>query len=93
MRIKAELENIEAVLRDMPDPARITNLSRLEVAGASALLHSFYLGIENILKQILAEKNVPIPAGGSWHRDLVDASFRIGIISSGTRDGVKEYLA
>jgi uncharacterized protein YutE (UPF0331/DUF86 family) len=92
-RIEAELENIEAVLRDMPSPATIAKLSRLEIAGASALLHSFYLGVENILKQMLAAKNVPIPTGDSWHRDLIDATFRIGIISSATRDSVKEYLA
>jgi len=66
-RIHAELENIDEVLEQIPSYEKLPFLSTLELAGAAALLHNFYNGIENILKQILISENIEIPEGKSSH--------------------------
>jgi hypothetical protein len=49
-KIETELENIERVLADLPKPDSLKNLSSLELAGAAALIHNFYNGVENVFK-------------------------------------------
>jgi hypothetical protein len=41
-----------------------------EKAAAAAFLAQFYNGIENILKRISRYRNVPLPAGETWHVEL-----------------------
>ncbi|MEI8205654.1 MAG: hypothetical protein WCG03_02130 [Kiritimatiellales bacterium] len=90
-KVAAELENIAAALSLIPDD--IQNLSTLELAGLGAVLHSVYNGIENILKQILKEKEFEIPDGTFWHRDLLDAAVSGGVISPPVFERTKEYMA
>jgi hypothetical protein len=66
-KIEAEIENINRVLKEIPPAKSLPSLSILELAGVATLLHNFYNGIENILKQILLSKNLIIPQGDSWH--------------------------
>jgi uncharacterized protein YutE (UPF0331/DUF86 family) len=91
-KVAAECENIERVLAAMPGPDTVDRLSALELAGVSALLHNFYNGVENILKQVALSKGLTIPQGPSWHTELVEACAAKKIISRPTCESLRKYL-
>lgn len=92
-RIEAEYENIQKVLSRLPQVKDLPNLSILELAGVAALIHSFYNGIENVLKQAVLKKEKALPQGETWHRDLIELAVLEGIISHEVQDALKQYLA
>lgn len=92
-RIEAEIENINKTLEKLPNHKKLHYLSVLELAGVAALLHNYYNGIENILKQILSYEKVTIPSGSSWHKDLLNLAEDNNIISSETKNNLIDYLA
>lgn len=91
-RIEAELDAIERVLSLLPE-RDLAELSALEIAGVASLIHNYYNGIENILKQVFAHKSINVPGGHSWHQDLLRNAVKEGIISSALAENLKEYLA
>ena len=54
--------------------------------------YNIYNGIENILKQILLERSIEIPQSDSWHKDLLNLSASMGIISEKLSDELYAYL-
>ena len=92
-KVAAELENIERVLAGLPAQISLKRLSALELAGAAALIHNFYNGIENILKQVVIVKGISIPQGPSWHTDLIEACVEHQIISGETSQMLRKYLS
>lgn len=80
-RIEAEYEAIDRTLSSLPS-LPLANLSQLELAGAAALLHNFYNGIENVIKQVFLAKGLKIPEGPSWHRDLLIKAIDINFLTA-----------
>ena len=89
--IEAEFEQIEKILAELPSSC--SNLSVLEQAGVAALLHNFYNGIENILKQAVQARCMKLPHGESWHRDLIRLAGSAAVISNKTAEELKKYVA
>ncbi len=92
-KINAELENIDEVFNEIPPHTKLPYLSTLELAGVAALLHNFYNGIENILKQILLSKDIIIPDGKSWHKELLEISVRNKIISEENKNFIRTIFS
>ena len=92
-KVEAEYEHIEDLFNEMPKFEKLPYLSFLELAGVATLLHNFYNGVENILKQCLLSKDVPIPSGASWHKDLLITSVENNILLKETMFLLGEYLA
>jgi uncharacterized protein YutE (UPF0331/DUF86 family) len=91
--VEAEFENIERLVEELPAGDAVEKLSALELSGTAALIHGFYNGIENILKQVVVNEGCQIPDGPSWHRDLITLAVRVGVIQQQTAEELKGYLA
>jgi len=92
-RIQAEIESVERSMALLPPVETLAALSELELAGTAALLHSFYNGIENILRQAVQHRGVQVPSGSTWHKELIETARRESLVSQATREELKRYLA
>jgi hypothetical protein len=92
-KVAAEIENIDSVLALIPPVDALPDLSELELAGVAALIHSFYNGVENVVKQLVQARGIALPMGESWHKELIQTAAEAGILSEATSQGVREYLA
>ena len=92
-RIEAEYEAIARTLSSLPASESLGHRNELELAGVAALLHNFYNGIENVLKQIFQAKSIPIPQGQSWHQEVLLIAVRMDVVSQTTGEELKRFLA
>jgi len=93
LRIEAECEAIDKVLSTLPSGKSLSGLNDLELAGSAALLHNFYNGLENILKQVYWFRGIALPKGEAWHRDLLLVAVDKKVISQDLAEKLKSFLA
>lgn len=91
-QILAEKENVEITLNNLKYAMSKNEKSVIELAAIGTFLHNIYNGMENILKRIIVAKNVEISKSGTWHKDLLNLSASMGVISEKLSDELYEYL-
>lgn len=91
-QILAEKENVEIALENLRLTKSRKEKTVIELAAMGTFLHNIYNGIENILKRVVVAKNVEIPTSVTWHKDLLNLSLSIGMISEKTCDDLYKYL-
>lgn len=91
-QILAEKESVEIALSNLKGAIARKEKTIIELAAIGTFLHNIYNGIENSLKQILKAKDVEVPKSDTWHKDLLNLSLSMGIISEGLSDELYEYL-
>jgi hypothetical protein len=99
-QISTELQQLDLLLltyRDLLRKVMDSDPDLIERAALAALLHSFYNGVENILRRIALESDGPQLRGESWHAELLDAmssqvAGRSSVIPRPLRERLQEYL-
>lgn len=92
-KIDVEFKSIQIVIDKFKKVRNVNNLSDFEIAGVATYIHNFYNGMENILKQILKGKNIAMPDGASWHRDLIYIASSKFFLSKSTEEYLNKYLS
>ena len=99
-KVGTELSLLNRLLheyRDLFSMASRAEPAGIEVLALSALLHSFYTGVENVFKRIADEIDGSIPSGGRYHAQLASQmaqplGARPAVISRDLRNRLGEYL-
>jgi uncharacterized protein YutE (UPF0331/DUF86 family) len=91
-QILAEKESVEIASKNLKIAMDREEKSVVELAAIATFLHNIYNGIENILKQVLLERGIEVTQSDSWHKDLLNLSASMGIISEKLSDELYAYL-
>ena len=91
-RILAEIDYIKIALSNLNEAREREEKTNVELLAIGASLHSIYNGIENIIKQVLRDKNIEISETPSWHKDLLDSSVTNSLFSKELVDQLYAYL-
>ena len=103
VEIESDLEDVETIVKEVENLRSEIQSSRKEPsqrdkAALGSFLHSFYNGIENILRRISREVDGTLPQGEGWHRALLKRmerevpNRRASVLSEETADKLKPYL-
>ena len=90
-KIKAEFEQVEQTIAKLPG-CSLSELNELELSGVGGILHSFYNGIENILKQTFLAQKKSIPNDHHWHQKIILQAAQHRFISKETLETLMPYL-
>ena len=91
-QIHAEEENVEIALGNLKRTIEREEKTVIELAAIGTFLHNIYNGVENILKQTIVAKGGELPMSDTWHKDLLNLSVSMGIVSEELSDELYRYL-
>lgn len=91
-KIYAEMESITKVLTELDKVKDRSNKELVILVGIGAYLQNIYTGLENVLKQLLLHRGIPIPDAPTWHKDLLNLAVRHNFITRETADKIGKYL-
>jgi hypothetical protein len=78
IKIAFEISQIDKLLNDskpLLDLCKLKTPDFIEISAAAMLLHSFYNGIENILRFIIKFYDTKLPNDIKWHMELLEKAF------------------
>jgi len=78
LKIKFEISQVDMMINETEPLLKLVQNKipdKIEIAALGLFLHSFYNGIENILKFIVKEEHGKLPSGIKWHKELLDLCF------------------
>jgi len=74
VEIESNFSDLERIVSEIKEAIKEIDSSiptYRDKAALGALLHSFYNGIENVLKRLAEEVDHSVPMGEGWHRSLL----------------------
>jgi len=91
----AEFENIKAVVHELKKVYKEDKsiYTVAELAAMATFLHNVYNGWENILKRCLMMRKMRIQDGHAWHKDLLQAALREGLVDADLHGKLAMYLS
>jgi hypothetical protein len=78
LKIIFEISQIDKLLNDgkpLLDLCKLKTPDFIEMSASALLLHSFYNGIENILRLIIKFYDTKLPNDIKWHMELLERAF------------------
>ena len=92
-----QIDRLFETYADLLARAQQSTPNNVEIAALSAVLHSFYSGLENIFQLVAKRLDASLPRGPAWHRDLLaqmaeQRPQRVPVISAPTARHLAEYL-
>jgi len=75
IRVLFEISQVDKLLNDskpLLDLCKLKTPDFIEISAAAMLLHSFYNGIENILRLIIKFYDTKLPNDIKWHMELLE---------------------
>ena len=101
VEIESDFSDLDVIVLEIQEALKeigSTSPTHREKAALGSFLHSFYNGIENILKRLAEEIDNNVPIGEQWHRALLRrmelevANVRPLVLRSETVEALEPYL-
>ncbi len=95
---RESLDRLLAMHHELVKKCSLTPPDPIEISALSAMLHSFYTGIENLFKRVAIHLDQGILQGEMWHSRLLDSMVaptlvRPAVITEALRDRLQGYLS
>ena len=78
LKIEFEISQIDKLIDETSPLLKLAQNKIPDIVETAALglfLHSFYNGIENIMKFVIKENHGKLPSSTKWHKELLDLCF------------------